>query len=133
MLDNRLSKKGSTGALMCVSCSTPETKLILLFSYYCMAVVTVLINFTFVPRSFDDSSENIAKFTLCSAGGYREECDRFRDDLHDNLVFFIVITLIKTGFVGFTNSFNLLYVVQFRDAKEALSKIFSSSSALKCA
>jgi len=94
-----------------------------------MAVVTVLIFFTFVPRSFDNSSENITDFTLCSAGGYREECDRFRDDLHDSLVFFLVITQIKTGFVSFTNSINLLYVVQFREAKQTLSKLFS---ALKC-
>ncbi|XP_065907492.1 uncharacterized protein [Dysidea avara] len=127
--DDRLSKKGSSTTLKFINCSTPQTKLIILFSYYCVTVVSLLIFFTFVSHSFDNSSKHLTDFTLCSAGGYREECDRFRDALHDSLVSSFVITQVATAFFGFGNGINLLYVVQFREAKIALSKLFSSSSA----
>ena len=110
---NMLNEERSSQATVCMSCSTSETKLIILFSYYCIAVVLLLISFTFVSHSFDSSSESLTDFTLCSAGGYREECNRFRDALHDSLVSSMVIDLVATAFVGFANGVNLLYVLQF--------------------
>jgi len=101
----------------------------ILFAYYCVTVVLLLISFTFISHSFDSSSKNITSFTLCSAGGYREECDKFRDALHNSLVSSIVVDLVATAFVGFANGVNLLYVLQFQDVKKAFKKLFSFNSA----
>jgi len=65
---------------------------------------------------------------LCSAGGYREECDDFREALHQSLVPAIVFDLISTTFIAFANIINLLYVLQFKDVKEKINKMFSSNS-----
>ena len=38
---------------------------------------------------------NLYNFMLCSAGGHRVECDRYREEVNDDLIFFIVFDLIS--------------------------------------
>ena len=77
-------------------------------------------------RSIDTATENVINFTLCSAGGYREECDGFREALHQGLIPAIVFDNLFTIFFAFINIINLLFVLQYQDAKKVLSKFFSS-------
>lgn len=81
-----------------------------------------------ILRSNDTVVENISNFTTCSAGGYRTECDVYRENLNNNLTPTIVFDLISTLFLSFVNIVNLFYVLQYRDIKEAFKKAFSSTS-----
>jgi len=107
------------------SYSIPEAKLIILFSYYGIAIILLLIHLVVTLRSNDTAVENISSLTLCSAGGYRMECDKFRDTLHSNLIPAIVFDLISTLFISFANIINLLYVLQYEDIKEAFKKVLT--------
>ena len=110
------------------SYSIPETKLIILFSYYGMTTILVLIYLTVTYRSRDTIIENVTNFTLCTAGGYRVECDRYRENLNSNLIPAFVFDVISTLFLSCVNILNLLYVLQYKDVKEALKKVFPSIS-----
>ena len=76
-------------------------------------------------RSIDTVVDNIGGYTLCSAGGQRMECDRFREKLNDNLIPSIVFDLISTVFISFVNIINLLFVIQYKDVKAVLKKIMT--------
>ena len=123
-----LRKRPSMREMIFTSYSIPETKLIILFSYYGLTVILLLIHLIVIFRSTDTIVENISSFTLCSAGGYRTECDKYRENLNSNLTPAIVFDLISTLFLSFVNIVNLLYVLQYKDIKEALKKVFTSIS-----
>ena len=78
-------------------------------------------------RTNDTVVENLYSFTLCSAGGYRAECDRYRENLNNDLTPAIVFDLISTVFLSLVNIINLLYVLQYKDIKKAFKKVFTSS------
>lgn len=103
--------------------SAPETKLIILFSYYGISVIFLLIHLVVNLRSIDNAVDNISSYTLCSAGGHRLECDQYREELNNNLIPSFVFDLIVTVLIAFVNIINLLYVVQYKDVKEAFQKI----------
>ena len=110
------------------SYSIPETKLIILFSYYGITIVLLLIHLVTNLRVNDTAVENISNFALCSAGGYRAECDKYRETLNRNLTPSIVFDLISTLFLSFANIINLLYAIQYKDVKEAIKKVFTTTS-----
>ena len=110
------------------SYSIPETKLIILFSYYGMTTILLLIYLTITYRSRDTIIENVTNFTLCSAGGYKVECDEYRETLNSNLIPTYVFDVISTLFLSCINVLNLLYVLQYKNVKEALKKVFPSIS-----
>ena len=112
------------------SYSIPETKLIILFSYYCIAIILLLIRLVVLLRSNDTVVENVSGFTLCSTGGYRTECDKYRENLNNNLTPSILFDMISTVFLSLLNVIDLIYVVQFKDIKEAFQKAFTSTSEL---
>ena len=91
-------------------------------------MILLLISFVVNLRSIDTATKNIFNFTLCSAGGYREECDDFRETLHQGLIPAIVFDTLITFFIALINIVNLLYVLQYQDVKKTFIKLFSSSS-----
>jgi len=113
--------------------STPEVKLIILFSYYSVTVILILIRLVVNLRSISTAVENVADFTLCSAGGYRMECDDHRQKLHNNMTTSVIFDLISTIFMALVNFINLLYVLHYQDfnrLKEALrNTVYKSSTA----
>ena len=108
------------------SYSVPETKLLILFSYYGTAIVLLLIHLVVALRSNDTVVENVSGFTLCSVGGYRTECDIYRENLNNNLTPLLVFDLISTVFFSLVNIINLLYVLRYREIKEALKMAYTS-------
>jgi len=106
--------------------STPEVKLITLFSYYSITVILLLIHLVISLRLSDTAVENAAKFALCSAGGYRSECDEYKKEIHRKLIPSIIFDLISTMFVALVNGINLLYVIQYKDIK-TLKRSFTAS------
>ena len=113
---------------MFTSYSMPETKLAILFSYYGTTIVLLLIHLVVVLRTNDTVVENISNFTLCSAGGYKIECDRYRENLNNNLTPLLVFDLVSTVFFSLVNIINLLYVLRYREIKEAFKRAFTSTS-----
>ena len=77
-------------------------------------------------RLSDTAIENATKFALCSAGGYRSECDQYKKELHQKLIPSIIFDLISTMFVALVNGINLLYVIQCQDIK-TLKRSFRAS------
>ena len=67
--------------------------------------------------------DDIFSFMLCSAGGRKEECNQYREELNDNLIASAVIDLISISFSSFVNVINLLYVIPYNDVKRAYQKI----------
>ena len=108
--------------------SAPETKLMILFSYYGISIISLLVHFTVNLRSIENSVDSISSYTLCSAGGQREECDQYREELNNGLIPSFVFDLILTFFIAFVNIINLLYVLQYKDVKEAFQKIMTTFS-----
>ena len=106
------------------SYTIPEAKLVILFSYYGTAIILLLIHLAVVLRSHDSAVENVSSFTLCSTGGYRTECDRYRENLNNELTPSLIFDLISKVFLSLVNIINLLYVLQYRDIKEAFKKGF---------
>ena len=76
----------------------------------------------------DKITENLYNFMLCSAGGHRVECDRYREELNDDLITFIVVDLISSFFISFANIINLLYILQYKDVKDVFQKILAFTS-----
>ena len=97
--------------------STPEAKLIILFSYYSITVILLLIHLVIYICIINTAADNATRFALCSAGGYRMECDKYRKELHQTMIPSIVFDLISTMFVALVNGINLLYVLQYQDIK----------------
>ena len=104
------------------SYSVPETKLIILFSYYGITIILLLIRLTVTLRTRDTTAENITNLTVCSAGGHRAECNEYRETLNSNLTPAVVFELISTLFSCFANIINLLYVLQCNDFKVFICK-----------
>ena len=100
----------------------------ILFSYYGISIISLLVHFTVNLRSIDNSVDSISSYTLCSAGGQREECDQYREELYSGLIPSFVFDLILTFFLALVNVINLLYVLQYKDVKEAFQKIMTTFS-----
>ena len=79
----------------------------------------------------DKIVKNLFNFVLCSAGGHRVECDRYREELNDDLIPFIVFDLILSFFNALANIINLLYILQYKDVKDVFQKILTFTSSEK--
>ena len=108
-------------------------KLIILFSYYGISIISVLIRLVVYLRSIDTIVVNFGSYTLCSAGGQRMECERYREELYNGLVPSVVFDLIATLFISLLNIINLLYVIQYKDVKEVFKKILIPITSLSSA
>ena len=108
--------------------SAPEKKLMILFSYYGMSIISLLVHFAVNLRSIDNAVDSVSSFTLCSAGGQREECDQYREELYSGLIPSFVFDMILTVFLALVNVINLLFVLQYKDVKEAFQKIMTTFS-----
>ena len=78
--------------------------------------------------SINNIADNLYHYTLCSAGGYRVECERYREDLKNDLIPFVVLDLISFFCFAFVNIVNLLYVLQYKDVKNVFQKILTITS-----
>ena len=91
----------------------------------------MLIRFMAILLISDNISENLYNFMLCSAGGHRTECDRYREEVNDDLITFIVFNLISSFFIAFANIIHLLYILQYKDVKDVFQKILTFTSSEK--
>ena len=82
-------------------------------------------------QSINPIVDNLYYFTLCSAGGHRVECDRYREELNNDLILSVVLDLISFFVIALGNIINLLYVLQYKDVKDVFQKILTFISSEK--
>lgn len=81
---NRESERPMTSSrLLCIGISTPEAKLLFLFSYYILTDLVILAFGTALMREFDSTLENLESYFTCSIAGYRPECDTYKANIED--------------------------------------------------
>ena len=110
------------------SYSVPEAKLVILFSYYGITILLLLIDLTVTLHSRDTTAENITNLTVCSAGGYRTECNKYRETLNSNLTPAVVFELISTLFFSFATTCFMYYsamILKFLSASAEHRKLNS--------
>ena len=104
--------------------ATPERKLMILFSYYAFSATMILIHLVINLRSTDNTVQNVTSYTLCSTGGYREECNVHRENLNNGLIVSVIFDFIATLFLSLGNIVNLFYVIPVNIIRKGLDKIF---------
>ena len=104
--------------------SVAEMKLIILFSYYWIALLLLLTSFGVVLHQFNDQRTHFLDHVACSIGGYREECEVFRENLKQSSIPLLVVTSIVVIFTSFCNIVNLIFVLQFSNVKKWIKKLF---------
>ena len=70
----------------------------------------------------DNISENLYNFMLCSAGGHRVECDRYREEVNDDLIPFIVFDVISFFFIAFANIIKFALHIAVQRCERCFSK-----------
>jgi len=104
--------------------SVAEMKLIILFSYYWITVLLLLTSFGVVLHQFNDQRSYFLDHVFCSIGGYREECEVFRENMKQSSIPLLVVNSIVALFTSFCNVVNLIFVLQFSSVKKWIKKIF---------
>ena len=72
-----------------------------------------------------NSDHSISKQTnhfFCSIGGYRMDCDVFRDQLLKVQTETVVMDILSITVLSFVNAVNLFFVINFSDFKKYLKK-----------
>lgn len=101
--------------------TTPEFKLLLLFSYYVLFGVLFLTTTTLIVRNYDKIYESLEDYAVCQAKGDNPSCDGIREEL-DGLNY---PGLLNTCYIlmAILNVTNLIFVLQFRDIKYQVKKL----------
>ena len=105
--------------------NTSEFKLLILFLYYWIAILARLISIAVSLRNTDKIYKYLNNYTLCSLGGYREECTVHDEQLQDEADVILVMSYISTILVLFVYFINFFFVISFADAKKILKKLIT--------
>ena len=73
-------------------------------------------------RNSDYSITQQVNHFYCSIGGYRMECDVFRDQLLEVQTETVVMDILSIIVLSFVNAVNLFFVINFSDFKKYLKK-----------
>ena len=124
-------KKIPKSSMLCVECSTPQAKLMIVSLFYVATSLLILVALAVTLRGINTTLDNVTRVTLCVAGGDQPECDRYRERLNQHLLPVLVFDLLSTFCVALINIVNLVFVLQYKDIKKFTTKfnrLFTSSS-----
>ena len=107
----------------CNSLSSPEKKLFILFWYYILVAMILLALLTVELETANSISEQLQKYFMCSAGGYKPECDIYRKRIKTMTWPSYFLDLASTLSLSFITLSNLTYVLQINDIKKKLFKL----------
>ena len=62
-------------------------------------------------RGIDDYNMNTNNYILCSAGGYKEDCETQKNNVGGSLIVTFVFSILIIMLVSFINLSHLLYIV----------------------
>ena len=107
----------------CLHLSVGEIKLCILFCYYVFTLFVYLTMLIVHIRSINGIATAYNKYVLCSAGGRREECDKYLDQYNAKLTpvtLLIMITFILSPLINLSH---LMYMIHLPTVKRAFQKI----------
>jgi len=110
----------NNSGMSCLGYSIPEVKLIFIFCYYAinyLVYLTALVIYLYVLHDYE---ENIFQYELCSAGGYKEECEIYKERAEDSLIPSTIMSTLSVILFSMINFSHLMYVVQFLELKKAI-------------
>ena len=94
----------------------------MLVAYYWLTAMLLLSTIALMLRNSDHSITQQVNHFYCSIGGYRMECDMFRDKLLEVQTETVVMDILATAVLSFVNVVNLFFVINFSDFKKYLKK-----------
>jgi len=106
--------------------SIVEVKLIMLFWYYAvnfLVYLTALVVYLYV---LNDYGVNFFKYQMCSAGGYREECEVYRERAEDSFIPSTIMSTLSVILFSMMSFTHLMYVIHFQSAKKVVKNALKS-------
>lgn len=111
---------------LCTGFSTPEKKLFILVWYYILVLMILLTYFVVQLRTTDSKIRQMRNYFSCSIGGYKPECDIYRQRIESITWPSYYLYLASTLLLCSITLSNLIYVLQISDIKMVISKLFKS-------
>ena len=72
--------------------------------------------------SIDNYNMHSNEYILCSAGGYKEECEMQREKVRESFIVTFVFSILNTILVSFINLSHLMYVVNISEVIKSTKK-----------
>ena len=76
-------------------------------------------------QNTDELEKYLYLYIFCSTGGYREECDAYKEKAFDSFTSRTILGVFVLLLISFLNYSHLMYVVQFSSIKKKIMKLFS--------
>ena len=114
--------------VLCNGFSSPEKKLFTLFWYYILVLIILLALLTVELQTANSTSVELQNYFVCSAGGYKPECDVYRKRIESIKWPSYFLDLASTLSLSFITLSNLTYVLQINDIKKKLFKSKASTT-----
>ena len=125
---------GGVSGVLPVSCmgySIPEVKLIFIFFYYAINFLVYLIALIMYLFVLHDYGESIFQYKFCSAGGYKQECEIYRERAENAFIPSTVTSTISVILFSLINFTHLMYAVQFLNLKKSIHDKLKSWNCLQ--
>jgi len=116
------SSNVAVSKVICLHCTTGETKLYLLFFYYGMTMLFLIYGVVTFLRSVDALTMHSNNFILCSAGGYKKECEMHKERAEGTFTITFILGCLVGTLISILNLTHLLYVVNIPKVIEATQK-----------
>jgi len=116
----------STLTSFCMGYSAVEVKLLLLFCYYAinfLVYLTALVVYLYVLNKYGVS---FFDYQVCSAGGFKEECEVHREKIEDLYIPSTVMSMLSVILFSVINFCHLMYVIHYQSARKTLRNALKS-------
>jgi len=108
--------------IFCLSFSVPEIKLFFLFCYYMLAMLIYFIAVVAHLLATDTLTTSTNRYLVCSAGGDREECQKYRQRAENSLIGAISLTMLTVILHSLFNLSHLVYVIHLPTVKKIIQR-----------
>ena len=103
--------------------SVAEIKLLIVFCYYWIAIISLTNFISYHLRNVNNFSEDLASYISCTAGGYKSECEPLKDNLMNGKAnVSLALYWIAFTFLATTSWANLFFVIQVSDLNALIKK-----------
>jgi len=113
--------------LFCLKYSVPEAKLTLLLFYYAINYLVYLIALiVYLYVIIDPGLNSYFTYAVCSVGGYKEECEIYKERTYDSYIPSTVMSMVSVILFSMINFVHLIYVVHIPTAKKTIKDTLKS-------
>ena len=121
------SENIAVSRIFCLHCTTAEIKLYLLFFYYGITMFSFITTIATFLRSISSLNKHVEDFIICSAGGYKEECEMYREKAVQSFTAAYVMITIAGILISLLNFSHLMFVVNFSKVMQTTRKYVTST------